>query len=292
VSQLTADPQQLERMGQAGLSFISSQQGSTGRTIAHLKGMTCWPRYPMPPVMTNGAVEDTVWFSSAQTASLEPADFAPMSYGEGVVNMATGSGRGQALLIQREGKSWVLRHYRRGGLVARFNADRYPMTSVSNSRAMQEFGLLREMVSLGLPVPPPVGARRNCPSNTWWARLVGYKADILVLCIPDTRNLAQLLDTEKPSQAVWAAIGRAIADMHSHQINHTDLNCHNILVNSSGQVWLIDFDKCKRSPGDDWKLGNVKRLLRSLNKESGRRHGFKWDPLTWQMVLDAYHGHV
>jgi hypothetical protein len=39
-------------------------------------------------------------------------------------------------------------------------------------------------------------------------------------------------------------------------------------------------------------LGNVNRLLRSLNKESGRRHGFKWDPLTWQMVLDAYHGHV
>jgi 3-deoxy-D-manno-octulosonic-acid transferase len=77
--------------------------------------------------------------------------------------------------------------------------------------------------------------------------------------------------------------------MHQHQIDHTDLNCHNLLINPEGQAWLIDFDKCQRRQGDAWKAGNLERLLRSLRKEQTRRPGFHWDEADWAEVIAAYH---
>jgi 3-deoxy-D-manno-octulosonic-acid transferase len=119
-----------------------------------------------------------------------------------------------------------------------------------------------------------------------WSR---YRADIAVVCVDQSTNLAQRLDHARPEPAIWRAIGQAIAQMHAHQIDHTDLNCHNILINANGQAWLIDFDKCQRRQGDAWKTGNLDRLLRSLRKEQTRRPGFHWNEADWAVLIAAYH---
>src|SRR5688572_3413065 len=69
------------------------------------------------------------------------------------------AGRGQVLFIEQAGQHWVLRHYRRGGLVARLSRDRYFWTGASRSRPFSEWRLLSELHAQGLPVPAPVGAR-------------------------------------------------------------------------------------------------------------------------------------
>src|SRR5690606_21558426 len=114
-----------------------------------------------------------------------------------------GSGRGQARLLQRDGQGLVLRHYRRGGLVARLSEDRFWRESAHRSRAMREFALLRLMRSWALPVPESVLARHT-------AHGLFYSADIAVGLIADSQTLVQRLRAARPTPADWAALGRAI----------------------------------------------------------------------------------
>ena len=75
--------------------------------------------------------------------------------------------------------------------------------------------------------------------------------------------------------------------MHQAQVNHTDLNIHNILLDKQGKVWLIDFDKCYVQAGESWKNSNLQRLLRSFNKELNKRQ-IKWREADWQCLANAY----
>ena len=274
-------------MRSAGLAYVQAQQGSANRTLAQLQQLKCWPQKPMAALLETGSPEETVWTNSAQSNALTEAAFELDHYGPMNTGLATGSGRGQVHRVAHGEQSWILRHYRRGGWVARFNPDRYPPATTSQSRGIQELVLLREMVSLGLPVPEGVAARcvRQRP---WMGQWSPYRADILVSYIPNTRNLAQWLDQHGLTSETWTAVGQAIAQLHHHQVHHSDLNCHNILLNDKGQVWLIDFDKCERRSGQDWKTSNLNRLLRSLRKEMGRRPGFCWDESNWAPLIDGY----
>lgn len=283
------------QMQRAGLAFIADQQGSAARTMAQLATLPCWPIQPMPAIQVQRKESSTVWRSGhlapALAHSLDAAAFEPSHYSAGQFNLATGSGRGQALKVEHEGHSWVLRHYRRGGLVARWVQDTYPSAPTLHTRAMQELLLLRHMTSLGLPVPKPVAA--HCQRiNPWLGRHSRYRADILIEHIPQTRNLVECLrDAPLPPQG-WLAVGRAIAQLHSQQIFHSDLNAHNILINDAGQVWLVDFDKCGLRAGHAWKAANLARLQRSLAKEMGRHNGsWHWQAKAeWALLMQGYEG--
>ena len=68
------------------------------------------------------------------------------------------SGRGEVLIVAHGDETWVLRHYRRGGLVARFIDDHYLWPGAERTRAFREWRLLRKLRAAGLPVPNPVAA--------------------------------------------------------------------------------------------------------------------------------------
>jgi len=274
-------------MRSAGLAFVQAQQGSSSRTLAQLKQLKCWPQTPMDPILETGSPHTFVWTNSAQSSELTTDAFELSHYGPMSTGLATGSGRGQVHRVVQGDKSWILRHYRRGGWVARLNPDRYPAAITAQSRGMQELVLLREMTSLGLPVPEGVAAR-YVRQRPWMGRWSPYRADILVNYIPNTRNLAQWLDHHPLASQTWNAVGQTIARLHQCQVHHSDLNCHNILLNEQDQVWLIDFDKCERRPGNAWKASNLNRLLRSLRKELGRRPGFCWKESNWSALLHGY----
>ena len=76
-------------------------------------------------------------------------DIAPVGVG----------GRGAAWFIDHGAGQWVLRHYRRGGFVARLSQDRYLWTGEARVRAFAEYRLLADLAARGLPVPEPVAAR-------------------------------------------------------------------------------------------------------------------------------------
>jgi 3-deoxy-D-manno-octulosonic-acid transferase len=120
--------------------------------------------------------------------------------------------------------------------------------------------------------------------------LIGHTADIVVAMIPQTRNVAQAL-SEGPLPATdWIALGSAIRQLHDRQVFHSDLNCHNLLLDAQGRAWIVDFDKCGVRPGEAWKQENLERLRRSLRKEQGRRHPVHWDEARWDDLLKGYAG--
>jgi len=275
------DPDALRARGERALAFVQAQRGATGRTLSAWN--TLLPQdllnTPPAPVSRHHTSGQTIWFAPDRLPPIGPDDFDPARHQAQAV--ATGSGRGQAMRLQLHGVEAVLRHYRRGGLIARFNPDRYWGGRIADSRAMAEYSLLRWMSARGLPVPRPLAARRL-------GRGRRYTADMLVEWVPGTRNLAQVLDDRELSATEWAALGQAIRLMHDHQVFHSDLNCHNLLLDDNGKASIVDFDKCGRRPGDDWKSANLERLLRSLRKEAGRRPGFHWQDGAWPSLIQAY----
>jgi 3-deoxy-D-manno-octulosonic acid kinase len=177
----------------------------------------------------------------------------------------TEGGRGQAWFVDAGGGGAVLRHYRRGGMVARLAGDRYLWTGQDRTRSFLEFRLLAWLHARGLRVPAPLAAHYR-------RRGLVYRADILVERIPAARSLAQrLAEGEVPPP--WSRIGREIASMHRLGVDHADLNAHNVLLDAREQVWLIDFDRGARRPPGGWQAANLERLRRSLRKVAASSPG-------------------
>ena len=269
-------------MGARGAEWLRQQQGATDRTVQALAAL--WA--PMKP-HTLGRIEvgrmgnSQVWSDPALLTPPTPGDFDPVNLPQDAQPMATGSGRGQVQVVQRGQTPMVLRHYRRGGLMARISEDRFWGTQARNSRAMREFLLLRRMRAWTLPVPLPTAA--HAQRHGLW-----QSADIMVALLPGTSNLVQRLQNAPLTAAEWHRIGQTVRRVHDRQVFHADLNAHNLLLDAQGQAWIVDFDKCLTQSGESWKASNLARLQRSLRKESTRQPSFHWADGDWQYLLDGY----
>lgn len=191
-------------------------------------------------------------------------------------------GRNIAWFIQHRQAKFVLRHYYRGGLVGKFIKDSFRLEPVLMSRAMQEFALLRHMQRCNLPVPRPLAAQ-------YVKNQVSYQSDLMIELIPDSQDLASILASGVAlSDQQWQQVGQLIARFHQYGVYHSDLNCHNILLDKSGEFWLIDFDKCAIKVPGKWQQDNLARLLRSLQKERAKNVVFSWEPKQWSYLLKGY----
>ena len=214
---------------------------------------------------TGSIVFDAVRLRQAGPELLEPGH-----YGAAASPVAAG-GRGAAWFVRGESGDAVLRHYRRGGLMARLGRESYTWFGESRVRSVAEFRLLDELRREGLPVPAPLVAG-------YWRRGLGYRAAILVERIAGARPLSRWLPGDAAG-APWEAVGDMLARFHLAGLDHADLNADNVLVDAQGQPWLIDFDRCaRRSAAGDWRGRNLRRLERSLAKlaqgDGGWRQGF------------------
>lgn len=195
--------------------------------------------------------------------------------------LGANSGRGTAWTIKTEWGKWVLRHYLRGGLYAKFNKDSYFWTGINNTRAFKEFKLLDELQKLNLPSPRPIAALVQ-------KKGLFYHNDLIMQHIAHDQTFASALIDDTQSKTIWQLIGKTIANFHQNGVYHSDLNCHNILLKGE-QVFLIDFDKGSiRSPQNSWQQSNMARLKRSIEKVSGKSCDTEHQEL-WQALLSAYH---
>lgn len=167
-------------------------------------------------------------------------------------------GRNAAWFVAGNGWKGVLRHYRRGGWVARFNREIYLWQGSERTRAFREFRLLAAMRQQDLPVPAPLIA-------AYWRHGLIYRAAILIERVPQTRPLAHML-----TQAAWGAAACVIVRMHRAGFWHADLNVFNVLLDAAGQAWLIDFDRGREGElSDKEREANLLRLRRSAEKVGG-----------------------
>jgi 3-deoxy-D-manno-octulosonic acid kinase len=210
----------------------------------------------------------TIVFDAVRLRQAGPELLDPGHYGAAASAVAAG-GRGAAWFVRGEAGEAVLRHYRRGGLVARLGRERYTWLGEARVRSLAEFRLLGELHREGLPVPAPLVAG-------YWRRGWGYDAAILVERIAGARPLSQWLQGDADA-APWEAVGDMLARFHLAGIDHADLNADNVLVDAQGQPWLIDFDRCaRRRTGGGWRERNLRRLERSLGKLA--RGDGRWRP--------------
>lgn len=195
--------------------------------------------------------------------------------------VASHEGRGATTVFDHDGRRFVLRHYQRGGLAARVSADRYLWLGESRTRPFQEMQLNLRMQAVGLPVPVPLASRYLQSGAT-------YSADIITEYLPDTETLAMRLDRTEVGLPTWAAIGRCIRRFHDYGLDHVDLNAHNILLRNEVDVFLVDFDRCKRRKPGLWRDANLARLRRSLDALEDNRATRRFDEAQWQCLLAAW----
>ena len=192
----------------------------------------------------------------------------------------TTTGRSPVLILERGDETWVLRHYRRGGAVARFIDDHYLYTGLQRTRSYQEWRLLGRMTAWGLPVPAPIAARVQ---RQGWI----YQADIITRYLPDTHALSSALRNENVSVDAWRRIGGMLRDFHGRGVDHPDLTAHNILMDSQGRVFLVDFDNAVLRPPGSWTRRGIARFERSLRKVA-LETGTEFDASGWQALLESY----
>jgi 3-deoxy-D-manno-octulosonic acid kinase len=191
-------------------------------------------------------------------------------------------GRGGATFIDAPFGRSVLRHYRRGGMVARVMGDRYLWTGAERTRGFAEFRLLAALRERGLAVPEPIAARYQRSG-------AHYRADLITRRIEGVATLAELLAQGRVDMLVMSRLGSAIAKFHTNGAYHADLNAHNVLVDPD-TVWLIDFDRGElRAPSRDWQQANLARLQRSLRKLGAARDGeAAFERALWNPLMAAY----
>ncbi|WP_198025103.1 3-deoxy-D-manno-octulosonic acid kinase [Salinisphaera hydrothermalis] len=194
-----------------------------------------------------------------------------------------GIGRGQALFIVGEGGArWVLRHYRRGGVIAHLNADRYFGPLNDRCRPMREFDLLTRLRAIGLDVPRPIAAQAVRSAG------LAYRADLVTERIIDSSPLADHLTRIRLAQIHWRHLGRTLARLHTCGVWHADLNARNVLIDADDRFYLIDFDRARFRADGSWRQANLKRFRRSLDKFAGRWATFNFAEADWQALLEGY----
>lgn len=191
------------------------------------------------------------------------------------------SGRGLAYFLDTPEGGWVLRHYRRGGLLRGLLGDHYAWLGAERSRPFREWRMLATLVELGLPVPAPVAARLVRDG-------IAYRADLITVRVPGAVTLAQTLAEAPQPVARWRSLGAVLARFHDAGVWHADLNAHNVLLDALGRFRLIDFDHSRvRHPGR-WRERNLARLRRSLDKLAAERPTFHFVEADWSALRDGY----
>ncbi|TQP76539.1 3-deoxy-D-manno-octulosonic acid kinase [Vibrio cholerae] len=216
-----------------------------------------------PLIQTFNDAQQKVWFDDALLHEDPSQCCNPEFWQQNGKVLGSATGRGITWFVQLQQTQGALRHYRRGGLFGKLVADSYGFTGWEKTRSYQEFMLLNHLRDAGVNVPRPIAARVQKHGLL-------YKADLLSEKVPNARDLVSILQESPISDELYRKIGREIRKMHDAQVNHTDLNIHNILIDDQEKVWIIDFDKCRYQKSSDWKISNLKRLKRSFDKENSR----------------------
>lgn len=266
-----------------GRTVYLAMTGAVARTMAELAPFASWQTPRSDPLESRHGAQ-TVWVDAQCFEAAEPCLFDPQWWQQHGDSQALGAGRGHIHRVGDARGRYLLRHYYRGGLMARLSRDLFLARPTPRTRAMAEYTLLSQLRARGLAVPQACAARHVRHG-------LFYRADILVALIPDATDVARLLhDTRALTPVEWRTLGQAVRSLHDEQVFHSDLNCHNLMLDAAGKAWIVDFDKCGFRAGDKWKADNLARLLRSLRKELRLDDTFRWSDDAWAPFMHGYDG--
>ena len=174
-------------------------------------------------------------------------------------------GRGKALELEYGGKSYFLKHYIRGGFVAKISYDRYIFNSLASTRAVKEYNFLNTMNDKGLPVPK--AAALQVITNRFT-----YKADLITCKIENEGTLYEFIKNNKMTKVLWNSLGTTIEKFYQENVYHSDLNAKNIIIDKDNNFFLLDFDNSYFFYDKKLFTKSMFRLERSLKKIKNYNH--------------------
>ena len=219
-------------------------------------------------------------YDTLRTSNFSADFFEPEYWRRHDAIEGTALGRGTTWFIRAGDASFVLRHYRRGGLMAKISKDAYFWKGESETRSFAEWYLTYHLHRAGLPVPTPIAARYKRDG-------MFYRADIITQRIENSESLAARLARGPLPLMQWIAVGRCIRRFHDAGVHHADLNAHNILLNPISEVYLLDFDRGRIEARGAWEQDVWARLRRSLEKIKGQRPNVAFGEEQWNWLLTA-----
>jgi 3-deoxy-D-manno-octulosonic acid kinase len=183
----------------------------------------------------------------------------------GAATLATGQGRGAVrTLTAPEGEGrWVVRHYRRGGLLGPFWDDRYPR--LGTPRPFAELEASTRLRQAGIRTPE-VMAAATYPSGAF------YRGD-LVTVFAEGPTLIDFLSGHESNRGAQEqalmSVATAVTELAAVGAHHVDLNARNVLIDPASECppWILDLDRMRfgTEPGRAAQLMSD-RLMRSLAK--------------------------
>jgi len=191
------------------------------------------------------------------------------------------AGRGNTMFVGNVPRQFVLRHYRRGGLLGKLVRDTYVFSGEDLTRSFMEWRLLDKLAANNMNVPRPAAAR-------FVRRGTFYTADLITVRIPDVVSLSQYIAAEDRAEAFWQALGAAIWKFHEAGVYHADMNAYNVQVDKDGDIWMLDFDKGALLPPGPWQQETLSRLHRSLEKVLDLDPKLHFRATNWEQLLEGY----
>jgi len=175
-----------------------------------------------------------------------------------------GRGVAYAIALPVSGTRVVVRHNRRGGLLAPLTRDFF----LPPTRAPYELAVSLRLSALGVRTPEvlmygvhrlPIGLRR---------------ADVVTREVIGGRDLATYIHADASSVergAAWAATRELLTALNAAGARHHDLNVKNVLLAPTAdrlEAWVLDVDRVDFGEPDSVAVrrGNAERLLRSARK--------------------------
>jgi len=146
-------------------------------------------------------------------------------------------GRNAFSIIELHGSGRVvIKNYSRGGLIRYFNRRTY--IKLGQSRCESEYELLRYIKKVNISSLDPVAFVFK---GTFF-----YNAWLVTKEIQQAQSLAEIsLKDLDSAQIAMKALKQQIEVMLENRIFHVDLHPGNVLIDRTGKIYIIDFDKAR-----------------------------------------------
>jgi 3-deoxy-D-manno-octulosonic acid kinase len=160
------------------------------------------------------------------------------------------TGRGTAYRVRLDDVDALVRHYHRGGFVARVARDSY--VRAGEPRPLRELRVSVAVRVAGVPTPEVLAAVVHAHGPL-------YRGDLATRFVPDSSDLAALTWEsarwpEPLRTAAWHAAGVLLRHSFAAGVRHADLNLRNILVtreHARVHALLLDLDRATVAAVDD-----------------------------------------
>jgi 3-deoxy-D-manno-octulosonic acid kinase len=202
----------------------------------------------------------------------------PMARNKGPLGVIT-SMRGRSPLRFIE-PDMVVRTLVHGGIFRYITGKNF----ISPNRTIRELEVSAYLASQGIPTPEILSVRLI---KGWFF----YSIDVVSRLVPDSTDLLVYFEKDREDcRELFRKAGILTRKIHELGVYHTDLHIKNILLDSMGDLWVLDLDKAYHVAllPEFMKKMNINRFMRSVKKWQAK--GIIYLQPDWQQhFMNGYH---